>query len=76
MTDMEEKMDAWMDGWLEFQSCFDFNLVEVLMIIVEEQTCLGIISSEKCYQSSKHGQCITVNGDDFFPMLHLLSSNR
>lgn len=39
----------------------------VLMIMVEEQTCLGIISSEKCYQSSKHGQCITVNGADFFP---------
>lgn len=47
----------------------------VLMIIVEEQTCLGIISSEKYYQSSKNGQCITVNGADFFPMLHLLSSN-
>lgn len=39
----------------------------VLMIMVEEQTCLGIISSEN-YQSSKNGQCITVNGADFFPM--------
>lgn len=51
----------------------------VLMIMVEKQTCLGIISSEKCYQSSKNGQCITVNGADFSPMLpytyfHLIHS--